>query len=488
MTTTFNWKLLCSNARGFDELYDELRAGNGLYILDNVQMPETCNNTLCTIEFKYYSDTRIVLACSNTPILYTGSNRNIASWLNSGVKEFNDFNELKQFLYSFSSDYSAAVIPEPRNESVSSSDSPEENESFVPPPRPKIKYNKEALTIPETNKKYLIIDKEKLIIDLNDEIFGQEENILKIAHLVCNHLATKHKSRPLSIFLYGPTGIGKSAVVEALVNAINEQIDPDKSFAYRPVDCTQFQDRADISRLTGAAPGYIGFDEPGVFAILEDNPNTVFVFEEIEKAANNATEVIMQAMETGKQETNGKTLKNGNNFYDLSNCIIFFTSNVEVNENKKLGFATESPVARVDNAENSSAQNIARIIGKETKFAKTKLAETGKFRREVIGRMNAVIKFNPISGDAVKDIAAKCISNIAAKDHYLYITEIETEILQEFLNITAGEVENFGVRALRDEAQYYFSDALREFSHTHEDYAYIKISGSLDNIAIELKE
>ena len=77
-------------------------------------------------------------------------------------------------------------------------------------------------------------------------------------------------------------------------------------FLYGP---TRFQDRADISRLTGAAPGYIGFDEPDVFAILEDNPKTVFIFEEIEKAANNATEVIMQAMETEKQETNGKTLK-----------------------------------------------------------------------------------------------------------------------------------------------------------------------------------
>lgn len=484
MNTMFDWKKLCSNERGFDELYDELRASNGLYILDNVKMPETCNDVVCTIEFKYYSDSRIILTCSDAPLVYTGSNSNIASWLNSGVKEFNNFNELKQFLYSFSGDYSTTVISEPYNESVSSSNSHEDNEISAPPPRPKLKYNKEALTIPETNKKYLIVDKEKLIIDLNDEIFGQEENILKIAHLICNHLATKHKSRPLSIFLYGPTGIGKSAVVETLVNAINEQIDPDKSFAYRPVDCTQFQDRADISRLTGAAPGYIGFDEPGVFAILEDNPNTIFVFEEIEKAANNATEVIMQAMETGKQETNGKTLKNGNNFYDLSNCIIFFTSNVEVNEKKKLGFAAESHVSRGGSTETLSVQNVARIIGNETKIAKTKLAETGKFRREVIGRMNAVIKFNPISGDAIKDIAAKCISNIAAKDHYLYVTEIDTEILQEFLNVTAGEVENFGVRALRDEAQYYFSDALREISHSHKDYEHIKISGTLDNIII----
>ena len=50
MNTMFNWEKLCSNERGFDELYDELRASNGLYILDNVKMPETCNNVICTIE------------------------------------------------------------------------------------------------------------------------------------------------------------------------------------------------------------------------------------------------------------------------------------------------------------------------------------------------------------------------------------------------------------------------------------------------------
>ncbi len=484
MNNMFNWKKLCSNESGFESLYEELRNSGGIYILDNVKMPDTCNNEVCTIEFKYYSDTRIVLSCANSPLLYNGSNCEINEWLTSGVKEFGNFFELKTFLSLFKNDSMPTTIVSPQASTESVQD---DNESTTPPPRPKTKYDKDALTIPEVNKKYIIIDKNKLILDLNDEIFGQEENILKIAHLVCNHLATKHKSRPLSIFIYGPTGIGKSAIIEALVTAINNQIDTDKSFAYRPVDCTQFQDRADISRLTGAAPGYIGFDEPGVFSILEDNPNTIFVFEEIEKAANNATEVIMQAMETGKQETNGKTLKNGENFYDLSNCIIFFTSNIEVNEKKNIGFATQPPKS-TDNATSniSNCSNIARAIGQETKSAKIKLAETGKFRREVIGRMNAVIKFNPISGDAVKDIAAKCISNIAAKDHYLYITEIDTDILQEFLNATAGEVEAFGVRALRDEAQYHFSDALREFSHTHEDYTHIKISGSLDDIIISL--
>jgi len=478
----FNWKKLCSNENGFDELYQELKADKGVYILDNVKMPDTCNDCVCTIEFKYFSESRIVVACSGAPVSYFGVDNQIAEWLTAGTKEFGSFNELKAFLSRFKSDRRLSVD----EDVVSVSVADDNTQTTVAPPKPKVKYDKENLTLPESNKKYIVLDKEKLIVDLNDEIFGQEDNIAKIAHLVCNHLATKHKSRPLSIFIYGPTGIGKSAVVEALVSNINKQIHRDKAFAYRPVDCTQFQDRADISRLTGAAPGYVGFDEPGVFAILEDNPNTVFVFEEIEKAANNATEVIMQAMETGKQETNGKTLKNGENYYDLSNCIIFFTSNIEVKEKKNIGFASNVNHDAEEPQEKTSASvNIARAIGEETREAKVKLAETGKFRREVIGRRNAIIKFNAITGDAIKDIAAKCISNIAGKDHYLYVTEIDTGVLQEFLNVTAGAVEAFGVRALRDEAQYYFSDALRVYSHSHEDYAHIKVSGTLDEVVIE---
>lgn len=484
-----NWmKMVSCDDRGFEGLHNELRNCGGSYIFDNVKMPESCNNAECTIEFRYYGEDKISLTCAQAPIPYTGNDGNIALWMENGIVEFESFEEMKGFLRCFKHDLpdNVNITPAPvvTNTPVDTNETSSEDKTI--PVQPEMRYDRESLTVPETNKSYLVVDKDKLILNLNKEIFGQEENIKKIVHLVCNHLGTKGKTRPLSVFLYGPTGIGKSAIIEALVNEINSQIDRNNRYAYRPVDCTQFQDRADISRLTGAAPGYVGFDEPGVFSILEDNPNTVFVFEEIEKAASNATEVIMQAMETGKQETNGKTLKNGESFYDLSHCIIFFTSNICVEEKKKtLGFATTPVSVPAQNITRSDKRNnIARIIGEETKEAKLKLAETGKFRREVIGRMNAIIKFNPLTGDAVKDIAAKCIRDVASKSHRLYITEISTPVLQEFLNETAGEVESFGVRSLRSEAEYFFNDAFREYSHTHEDYSSIIVSGSLDDVIV----
>ncbi len=474
----------CSDA-GFESLHNLLRTGSGCHIYDNVILPETFDNFTCSIEFRYYSENRITLSAVPKPSKYHGKNKQIKNWAQTGYAAFSNFKELKKFLKSFKDDTSS----EAPASTVCSDNQPlhpagNTKESDPVPPPPKMHYDKESITIPKTNQSFIVLDKDKLILNLKDEIFGQDENIEKIAHLVCNHLATKRKTRPLSIFLYGPTGTGKSALAEAIVEEINKLVDQNHRMAYRPVDCTHYQERADISRLTGAAPGYIGFDEPGVFSILEDNPRTIFVFEEIEKAASNVTEVIMQAMETGKQETNGKTLKNGLSYYDLSNCVIFFTSNINIEEKKKnIGFKTYDAASTEHNKAEVSS-NIARKIGDETKEAKIKLAETGKFRREVISRMHAIIKFNPLSGDVIKDIVAKCIRNTAAKSHMLYITEIDTPIMQEFINATFGEVEQFGVRSLRTEVEYYFNDAFCHYSHTHDDYAHIKVSGTLDNIII----
>ena len=194
------------------------------------------------------------------------------------------------------------------------------------------------------------------------------------------------------------------------------------------------------------------------------------------------TEVIMQAMETGRQETNGKTLHNGESYYDLSHSIIFFTSNITIEDRKQVGFGSTT---RQEPAPEpiTGTTNIARVISKETKVAKVKFLESGKFRREVISRMAAIIKFDRLTGDTIKDIAAKSIRDIA-EEKRLYITKIETPVLQEFINVTSGETEDFGARELRQEANNFFGDAFIEYSHHHEDYAKIIVSGTLDEVEI----
>lgn len=477
----FEWKKMCADTASYPGLLQELRNCSGRYILDNVKMPESCGGRVCTIEFIYYGDDYIKLICANSPVEYSGQDAGIARWLENGTVEFGSFEQLTNFLALFGE--SSADNREDMNrpeERISQNNVPEQRSAQ--PARPVTEFDRDGITVPNSKSQYILVDKDKLFLDLSSEIFGQDENIRKIVHLICNHLGTKNRKRPISVFLYGSPGTGKSKIAELLTEKINEQLSGRDKLFYRPFDCTQLQHPEDISRLTGAAPGYVGYDQPGVFSVLEDHPNTVFVFDEIEKAADNVTEVLMQAMETGRQETNGKTLSNGASYYDLSRSVIFFTSNIELEERKMLGFGTADR-EQIRTEKTSDETNIARKISKETKEAKAKLLESGKFRREVISRMTAVIRFNDLSGDSLKDIAVKCIRDIA-DDHRLYITKIETPVLQEFINETAGMSEDFGAREFREEAANFFGDAFLEYSHSHTDYAEVIISGTIDNVML----
>jgi len=468
----FNWERLCADTSSYTSLHEELMHCGGRYVLDDVVMPRSCGNMHCTIVFCCRGGESVTMQCQPAPITYSGSNSQIAQWLSSGSVYFNSFNELDRFLMMFAAD---CEMSSPSGAAAQHQPAP------MPMAAPQSLYDNDSVTVPSAGSRSIILDKDKLTAALTSELFGQDDNIRKIVHLMHNHLAAKEKSRPISIFLYGAPGTGKSAVAELAVKKANEQLDDEHKLFYRPIDCTQFQERTDISRLIGAAPGYVGFDEPGAFSVLEDHPYTVFVFEEIEKADKNATEVIMQAMETGRQETNGKTLKDGRSFYDLSKCVIFFTSNVMSSDRKQMGFSS----ANTYHCEPISDKpvNIARLVSAETRANKKKLLDTGAFRKEVISRMTAVIEFERLTGDAVKCIAAKSIRDAAAT-HRLCVERIESPIFQEFLNETCGETEEFGARELRREAENYFGDAFLEYSLAHEDYAKITVGGCLDEIEI----
>lgn len=459
----YNWKRLCSDRQGYPALHSELDACMGRsYYLDDVVLPHSCADMRCTVAFRP-DRSGITVQCDMAPVPYSGNDPVIAQWLSSGTVLLADYQELDSFLERFASEGELSA-----------------NGSAMPEPAPAAKephhvYDRESVPVPTRESDSIVIDKDRLTIALKAEIFGQDGNIDKVVHIVRNHLAVKEKRRPASIFLYGAPGTGKSAIAELLVNMVNEQLDDGHKLFYRPVDCTQFQERTDISRLTGAAPGYVGFDEPGVFSVLEDHPNTVFVFEEIEKADKNVTEVIMQAMETGRQETNGKTLRDGRSFYDLSHSIIFFTSNIMTGSRKQVGFSREESVCE----DKPNHSNVARALSRETRLNKKKLLDTGAFRREVISRMTAVIEFDVLSGEALRDIAAKCICE-AAKVHRLIVARIESGLFREFLDDACGGTDQFGARELRREADNYFGDAFLEYSLSHDDWAEVTVGGSLD--------
>lgn len=474
-----NWKKQCSNINGFNGLYEEMTSGNGLYILDDVQLPDTCGNAVCTIEFRYYDENHISIRCVEAPINYMGSCPQIGRWFSSGTTDFDSFDDMKDFLLKFRTDH--VPVEEPVN---SVSPHPSEAENKATPPR--MKYNKDALTIPEPYKGFVKLDKDKLLLDLTSEIFGQKDVLEMIAHLVYIFLGSKGKDRPLSIFLYGPSGTGKTETAIQLVEMINRQLPREaQRYIYRDIDCTHYTHDGDISRLTGAAPGFVGHDEDGPFAVTEDNPYVIYGINEIEKAHAEIATALMEAMDTGRMATNGKTLSNGKAYYDLSNCILIFTSNISVDAKKKIGFKSSCFDSENDVVDNESLSTPLKII-QESNVAKERLAEAGAFRKEVLGRMDAVLKFSKLSGEAIIQICTKCIEKLATKKCKLYITEIDTPLLQEFINVVANNSSgSFGARNPKQYASSYFGTKFVEFSLEHPDYTHIKVSGTLNDIHIE---
>lgn len=90
-----NWKKQCSNIHGFNGLYEEMTSGNGLYILDDVQLPDTCGYAVCTIEFRYYDEHHVSIRCVEAPVNYSGSCPQIGRWLSSGTADFDSFDDMK---------------------------------------------------------------------------------------------------------------------------------------------------------------------------------------------------------------------------------------------------------------------------------------------------------------------------------------------------------------------------------------------------------
>lgn len=477
-----NWKKQCSNIQGFNGLYEEMTSGNGLlYIIDDVQLPDTCGNAICTIEFRYYDEHHVSIRCVEAPVNYTGSCPQIGRWLSSGTADFDSFDEMKNFLLKFRTD---CVSEEEliSNEGPRSTGNQTESEANSP----RMKYDRDSLTIPEPYKGFVKLDKDKLLLDLTSEIFGQKDVLEMIAHLVDIFLGSKGKDRPLSIFLYGPSGTGKTETAIQLVDMINRQLPREaQRYIYRDIDCTHYTHEGDISRLTGAAPGFVGHDEDGPFAVTEDNPYVIYGINEIEKAHAEIATALMEAMDTGRMATNGKTLGNGKAYYDLSNCILIFTSNISIDDKKKLGFMSSDVAAEPQKEEPENLSTPLRIIQLSNE-AKEKLAEAGAFRKEVLGRMDAVLKFNKLSGEAIIQICVKCIEKLATKKSKLYITEIDTPILQEFINVVANNSSgSFGARNPKQYANSYFGDAFVRFSWDHPDYMHIKVFGTLNDIHIE---
>ena len=468
-----NWlQMTVSSDAEFEYLRSEIYDKRCL-VFEDILMPPDCGNTVCSVRFQLYETGAITISCHPKP-LYTGTDRNIARWCENGGLTFRDFTALTRFLRSFSRE-TASSGPAPAH-------APVPEDETTPPPRPTVQIDRTQLNArTREHSSFIAIEPAQLEEALNRHILGQEEAVAKIAHLSAIHLGQRRRKRPLSLLLWGPTGVGKTECGTHLPEALNSLTGNAYNFHLEVIDCTQLKEEHATARLTGSPPGYVGHDEPCIWDCVNDHARTVFVFNELEKAHPNVLQVLMEAVDSGKQQAS-RIGSDGKRFYDLSECLFLFTSNLDLSQPRHrgtLGFRTEPPASEPA-ATPGGAGVMARII-QDNEDARKVLLDKGVYPPEVVGRFTGFIRFLPLSEADVMELVIQKLSLTAYEQHVLCLTDISPDIVQGIYDLCEPQVRTAGVRVIQRVIDTYLGEAFMRCSHHSTEYAQVTLTGSLEN-------
>jgi len=278
--------------------------------------------------------------------------------------------------------------------------------------------------------------------ELQGLVIGQDEAIVKVTKAIQrNRVGLKDPNKPIGTFIFlGPTGVGKTELAKVLARQMFDSED-----ALIRIDMSEYMEKFAVSRLIGAPPGYVGYEEGGQLTEkVRRKPYSVILLDEIEKAHPDIFNILLQVLDDG-QLTDGLGRK-----VDFKNTLIIMTSNIGVRKLKEfgqgVGFATE---ARQTSSEDYSKGVIQGAL-KRT------------FSPEFLNRIDDVIVFNSLAKAEIFRII-----DITLKDLYKRINELgyQLELDEEAKTFLAekGYDPQYGARPLHRAIQKYLEDPLAEY-------------------------
>ena len=279
----------------------------------------------------------------------------------------------------------------------------------------------------------------KMKKELSNKIIGQEQAVESISRAIQRSRAgLKRKHRPIGVFLcLGPTGIGKTETAKVLSNYLFSHND-----ALIKLDMSEYGERFSISRLIGAPPGYVGYEEGGELTEkVRRNPYSLILFDEIEKAHPDVFNTLLQLFDEGVL-TDGIGRK-----VDFRNTIIILTSNIgtkEIQGGASIGFSKASNTASYDAMKSLILDKV-----KDT------------FNPEFINRLDETIVYNALSKEDVLKIIDLQLIDLEENLDLLGLTLTVTRKAKNFL-IDRGFNHDYGVRYLNREIQNLLEDPLSE--------------------------
>jgi ATP-dependent Clp protease ATP-binding subunit ClpC len=275
--------------------------------------------------------------------------------------------------------------------------------------------------------------------ELHESVVGQNEAIEVISRAIRRSRAgLKDPKRPIGSFIFsGPTGVGKTELARALARFLFA----DQTALIR-VDMSEYMEKFSVSRLIGAPPGYVGYEDSGTLTkAVRRKPYSVVLLDEIEKAHPDVFNILLQVLDEGHLTDNYGRL------IDFKNTVVIMTSNVgarDMVKGKALGFA--QPEAK------SEFQKMAEKVKDEVNKV---------FNPEFLNRLDDVIVFHPLSRDHIAQIVAILARDVQRRLGEEELTLRLTPAASDFL-VEHGYDEHYGARPLKRAIQKYVEDPLSE--------------------------
>ena len=276
---------------------------------------------------------------------------------------------------------------------------------------------------------------------IHKRVVGQNEGVNAVAKAIRRARAgLKDPKRPIGSFLFlGPTGVGKTELARSLAEAIFG----DESAMIR-FDMSEYMEKHTVSRMLGAPPGYIGYDEGGLLTnAVRRKPYAVILLDEIEKAHPDIFNILLQVLDDGRlTDSQGRTV-------DFKNTVIIMTSNagafkLQLQKTNTMGFTV--------NEDKQIKQNAKKIVMDEVKR---------QFKPEFLNRIDEIIIFEPLTDKELTQIVTLLLNDVQKRLAEMDIELIIKDEVKSYL-LKHGTDTIYGARPLKRAVQRYLQDPLAE--------------------------
>lgn len=271
---------------------------------------------------------------------------------------------------------------------------------------------------------------QRLREELGKQVLGQDRAVEAAAFRLYSHAGKRAPARPLSLIFHGPTGVGKSELGKALAPALERCCARRWQFVW--TELNTFTQPHSVHRLTGAPPGYVGYEDQPIFEAVRSNPCTVFMFDELEKAHPEVLKVFMSILDEGRCTAHRADEKGGREL-DFRRCVFVFTTNADLTAagGRPLGFSGDRPApSRVREVPGRAASpaELAERLFRENEEARRAMVRLGVLQ-EIAGRFSGIIGFGRLDDEARRAVTVKQISALG-REYGLDIVQVDPDTAQ----------------------------------------------------------